>query len=71
MTLNEGAAGTTYSTYVYTNERAKNLILLTFTIGRGTCTNYDEPNLSACTREQKAFNADSYADKLIQTVVLK
>ena len=67
----EGAAGTMYSTYTYVTERAKNLISLTFTIGRGTCANYDEPQKSACTREQKAFNVDSYADKLVQTVVLK
>ncbi len=65
------AAGTTYTTYTYVTERAKNLISLTFTIGQGTCANYDEPQKSVCTREQKAFNVDSYADKLVQTIELK
>jgi hypothetical protein len=71
MTLDEGAAGTTYSRYVYTIERGKNIISLTFTIGKGTCANYDEPQKSACTREQNAFNVDSYADKLVQTIQIK
>ena len=72
ITISGGAAaGTSYTSYTYSTVRGTTTISLSFTIGMGACINYDEPKRSACTREQKAFNVDNYADKLVQTVVLK
>lgn len=66
--LSEGAAGSTYSSYTYTTTNKDRLISLAFTIRIPNCNNFDEPKKTACEREQKTFNVDTVADKIIKTI---
>ena len=64
----EGAAGSSYTDYVYVTARDQQLITLKATIRMPQCLNYDEPRRSACTTEQQAFNFDTLVDTIIRTV---
>jgi hypothetical protein len=67
----EGAAGSTYTTYEYTTTVSDSIAKITFTIRKPQCLNYDEPERSACTAEQAAFNVDEYADNIAGSITIR
>lgn len=60
----EGAAGSTYVTYVY----ARGAHELTFTLRYPQCANYDEPSQSSCKLEQETFDVDTLAARILSSV---
>lgn len=67
-TASEGAAGTTYTTYEYAIAQGDFVATASFVLGTPQCMNYDEPEQSACAREQKSFNVDALADRIITSI---
>jgi hypothetical protein len=65
---NEGAAGTTYSTYEYITAQGDFLARVKFTLKFPQCMNYDEPNQSACKNEQASFDIDGLVDRLASSI---
>lgn len=69
-TLNEGAAGSTYSIYTYTSAvNTSTVARTTFTLRYVQCMNYDNPNQSECLAERKNFNPDIYAVYSIDSLI--
>jgi hypothetical protein len=66
--INEGAAGTTYTTFTYTTSLNNKLISINFTLGYPQCMNYDNPKQTECQNEEKTFNVDELADKIIASL---
>jgi hypothetical protein len=66
-TKNEGAAGSTYSTYTYTTPKNGKLLAIKFILQYPECGNYSDSESSACTAERKSFNLDSIVDGIVQT----
>lgn len=67
----EGAAGSTYTMYAYAfnHENHENEVAyIRFTTREPQCLNYDEPNQSACQREQEEFNPDRIADLISHSI---
>lgn len=64
----EGAAGSVYTTYVYTTTINNKLVSATFTLQAVQCLNYDEPEQSACVKERETFDLDAVADKIVASV---
>jgi len=68
---NEGAAGSVYSSYVYTTTKNGKLVKVSFTLQYPNCNNYDEVQSQACASEREAFDIDSTIDRIVQSVVAK
>lgn len=64
----EGAAGSTYTQYVYTSEKDGLVAAFGFTVRSVQCLNYDEPQASACQKEQASFDIDNLIDHMFQTL---
>ncbi len=65
---NEGAAGSIYSSYVYTTPIKGKLVSVSFVLRYPNCANYDEEQNQACASEREAFDLDATVDRIIQTV---
>lgn len=65
---NEGAAGSVYSSYVYTTPKEGKLVSVSFILRYPNCTNYDEEQSRACTSEREAFDIDATVDRIVQTI---
>jgi len=65
---NEGAAGSVYSSYVYTATKNGKLVKVSFTLQYPNCNNYDEEQRKACTGEREAFDIDSTVDRIVQSI---
>jgi hypothetical protein len=68
---NEGAAGSVYSSYVYTTTKNGKFVNVSFTLQYPNCNNYDEEQRKACTSEREAFDIDSTVDRIVQSIVAK
>jgi hypothetical protein len=66
--MSEGAAGSVYTTYIYTVAINNRLISASFTLQAVQCYNYDDPQKSACVYERETFDLDAVADKIIESV---
>ena len=66
--VNEGAAGSLYAQYAYVFSRGLDLVALAFTLRFPQCGNYDDPQKTACEREQAGFDVDRLADGIVRTV---
>jgi hypothetical protein len=64
----EGAAGSVYSSYVYTTAKNGKLVKVSFTLRYPNCGNYDEEQNNACASEREAFDIDATVDRIVQTV---
>ena len=64
----EGAAGSVYSSYVYTTLKKSNLIEVSFVLRYSSCDNYDQAQNQSCTSEREAFDIDATVDRIVQTV---
>ncbi len=67
-TLSEGAAGSVYTTYIYTFSQENKLIALKFDVRAQQCANYDGDNKTACEKERTAFNPNNLVDQIRRTV---
>lgn len=65
-TKSEGAAGSTYTTYVYQTGNTNETTSTTFTLRFVQCMNYDNPKQTECLVEQKMFDPDFMAYKIIE-----
>jgi len=65
---NEGAAGSVYSSYVYTTAEGGMLVSVSFVLRYPNCANYDEEQSQACTSERETFDLDATVDRIVQTV---
>jgi hypothetical protein len=73
VTSSEGAAGSTYTNYVFAfapNKSTSTVALVIFTLKYPQCLNYDEPLQTACKTEQDSFNVDTLADRMARTLVV-
>jgi hypothetical protein len=65
---NEGAAGSVYSSYVYTTPKNGKIIKVSFVLRYIGCGNYDKEQNQACTSEREAFDLDATVDRIVQTI---
>ncbi|MFZ5390962.1 MAG: hypothetical protein ACOZAJ_01650 [Patescibacteria group bacterium] len=65
---NEGAAGSVYSSYIYTTIKNSKLVKISFTLQYPNCNNYDEEQNKACASEREVFDIDSMVDRIVQTI---
>ena len=65
---NEGAAGSVYSSYVYTTFKNGKLISVSFILIYPNCGNYDETQNQACASEREAFDLDATVDRIVQSI---
>lgn len=66
--LVEGAAGSTYIQYAYAFPREGKTLIFTFTIRTPQCANYDDPQKTACSQEQAAFDVSALIDRMARTI---
>lgn len=64
----EGAAGSTYTQYAYAIQKGEKTVFLTFSLRFVQCSNYNEPNKTACEIERQAFDINSIIGKIISTL---
>lgn len=64
----EGAAGSVFITKNYTTEKDGKLISLSSVLQYPQCLNYDEPQKTACQKEQEQFSMDDLAKKIISSI---
>ncbi len=69
--IEEGAAGSVYTQYVYMTEREGEVFVLTFSTRRVECGNYDEAEKTVCERERAGFDLDALVDQMAETVVFE
>ncbi len=65
--LNEGAAGSTYTTYDYKSVIDQKNVNFEFILQFPQCANYDEPKKTECMQEQQSFNPDSLMTPVAST----
>ncbi len=68
--LEEGAAGSIYSSYAYNTVLNNKNIILTFSLRKPQCLNYDEPNKRACQEDQNNLDLDIMVEKIVSTIEL-
>lgn len=61
----EGAAGSTYTTYVYSFARENKTMSSTFNTRQPQCMNYDNPKQTECLDELKNVDVDKVVDKYL------
>ncbi|MFH1046702.1 MAG: hypothetical protein V1738_00200 [Patescibacteria group bacterium] len=64
----EGAAGSVYSSYVYTTLVDDKLVEVSFTLRYSNCANYDDEQNQACAAERTTFDLDSIIDRLVRSI---
>lgn len=62
--INEGAAGSVYSSYTYTTFEDGNLFKINFILRYSSCGNYSEKENQDCINEREIFNVDLIVDDL-------
>ena len=67
----EGAAGTTYTYYVYATEKDGKLVTINFTLRLSQCANYIDPQKSECEAERSAFNIDEIVNSIVTNIKVK
>lgn len=67
----EGAAGNTYTKYVYAFWKEDRMVIITFSLRRPQCANYPAPQSTVCSDEQESFDLNSVIDKIATSVNLK
>lgn len=60
----EGAAGSTYTEYLYTKAYGAKTASLNFTVQAVQCLNYDEPNRAECLAKQAGYDLAPVVDAL-------
>ncbi len=66
----EGAAGSVYTTYTYATSGGDGIVAkTTFTTKEVQCTNYDDPEKTACETERDNFDIDVLVHKVIENSI--
>lgn len=68
ITTSEGAAGGMYTTYEYITGQGDFLARVKFALRFPQCMNYDETARSACDAEQRGFDIDGLADRILSSI---
>ncbi len=63
----EGAAGSIYTQYAYAFASGSSTTIMTFSLRKVQCANYDEPKKSLCEAEQGSFNIDAIVEEIAKT----
>lgn len=71
--MNEGAAGSVYTSYEYVTEvtdkaQGRNVYIFKFALHAPQCSNYDEPKKTECSLEEKMFSVDNLVHTMVRTV---
>ena len=67
----DGAAGSTYSTFTYKTSMNSSLVTMSFVIRYPECGNYgDGPKVQQCQTEENTFSVDQLADQMVSTIQL-
>lgn len=66
----EGAAGSTFTYYIYATEKDSKLIIINFTLQAVQCANYDDPKKSECEAERLSFNPDEIINNMVTNIKL-
>jgi hypothetical protein len=66
--VGEGAAGSVYTTYEYATQQGDFVAHVGFIIRTVQCLNFDEPERSACAKEQNGFDPDALAEKIASSI---
>lgn len=66
----EGAAGSIYTSAVYTTEQAGKIVTVSLTIREVQCDNYNDPEKTACQNEREEFKLDTFVHSIVQTVTI-
>lgn len=67
----EGAAGSTYTNYTYSVQQGDFVTSITFILRTPQCLNYDDPERTACQTEQKNFNTDALAHRIVSSITVQ
>lgn len=67
--LSEGAAGSIYTTYSYSTVIDNNIITLSFVARYPQCSNYDDPQKTACVKERETWPFDNNISQIISYLV--
>ncbi len=68
--VSEGAAGSTYTQYVYATQENTRTAFVRFTLRTVQCENYDDPKKTDCKNERDAFTIDNIIDQIVGTLKL-
>jgi hypothetical protein len=68
--VSDGTAGTFYTTYTYTFQKANKLVKFVFILAYPQCDNYSEPSKTNCVNESQTFDLDTLINQIAQTVQL-
>lgn len=66
--VTEGAAGSIYTQYAYAFPNGDDTTILTFTLRRPQCLNYEPEESTVCQAEQSAFNVDNIVNQIVETI---
>jgi hypothetical protein len=64
----EGAAGSVYSSYIYTTLKEGKLVEISFSLRYSNCGNYDQEQNQICTNERETFDLDSTVDRIVKSI---
>ena len=65
----EGAAGSIYTSYVYSTVQDGQVVSVALTVRAVQCENYDEQGKASCEAERASFSLDALIDGIVNTVV--
>ncbi|MFA5184077.1 MAG: hypothetical protein WC456_00965 [Patescibacteria group bacterium] len=68
IAYSEGAAGSVFTDHTYIHEDGKNRVTVNFTLRYPQCSNYDEPQRTACADERTSFDLDALVDQIVRTI---
>ena len=63
--ISEGAAGSSYGTYVIKTIGINGMTSTDFTLGYVNCQNYDEPEKTECSNSRNSFNIDELISSVL------
>lgn len=67
----EGAAGSTYTSYQYSTIKDNAVVSVSFILRTPQCMNYDEPKQTACKNEQAEFDVAALALGILASITMK
>lgn len=67
-TINDGAAGSIYTTYTYKTLLYNKIATITFTLQASQCANYDNPQKTECEIERNTFNVENFIDQITTSI---
>jgi len=69
--FSEGAAGTTYTQYIYSTIKSGSLITASCVIRYPQCMNYSEPQRTECANERETFDLDKIIGLIVKNMSVK